>query len=98
MNVFNHPSIQRIARVLQTDANAKGKTDSAPGVKKHAPKDSVDLSQEARILAGIRKRLSETPDVRHDKVEALKQAIENGTYRPSAEDIADAILREGKLP
>ena len=36
--------------------------------------------------------LKEVPDVRQDKVSALKASIANGTYQVSAEDFADKLL------
>ena len=36
--------------------------------------------------------LKEVPDVRQDRVSALKASIANGTYQVSAEDFADKLL------
>ena len=35
-----------------------------------------------------------TPDIREDRVKALKEQIQNGTYKVDSGDIADAMLRE----
>ena len=51
-----------------------------------APADSVDISP-AADLAG---RLSEIPDIRHDKVAAIKLAIANGTYE-TADKLSGAL-------
>lgn len=96
MNVSNNPSIQRLARILETQA-AQRQVRTSPSTGKAKAKDSVDLSGEARLLAAIQSHLSEGAEVRWDKVEALKEAIEKGTYRPSAEDIAQSIIDEGKI-
>jgi flagellar biosynthesis anti-sigma factor FlgM len=48
-----------------------------------------------------RKRILEvletTPEVRKDKIAALKNAIRKGTYQVKAEDIAEKILKEWVL-
>ena len=57
------------------------------------PAASVDISDranEVRRVAGLIKQL---PEVREDRVQALKAQIENGTYHVSSEDIADLIIR-----
>ena len=36
--------------------------------------------------------LSSVPDVREDRIKALKESIANGTYQVSAENFADKIL------
>lgn len=52
--------------------------------------DISDKANEVRRVAGLIKQL---PEVREDRVQALKAQIENGTYHVSSEDIADLIIR-----
>ncbi|MHB9130810.1 MAG: flagellar biosynthesis anti-sigma factor FlgM [Armatimonadota bacterium] len=75
-------------------------------VKKVAPRegtdatlstDTVELSADVSTIETARKIIAATPDVREEKVEALRQQIQNGTYRPPAEEIADKILAESQL-
>lgn len=54
----------------------------------------VNISPRAREMAAAARAVRETPDVREDKVASLKQAIQNGTYKPDAGKIADGIARE----
>lgn len=51
-------------------------------------KDRALASQKAFDIA------KETPDIREDRVSALKEQIQNGTYKVDAGNIADAMLRE----
>lgn len=95
MNVSNNPDVQRLARVFQPGIEKSSKTAPPRSTGQSKASDSVSLSQEAKMLADIKQRLSETPDIRRDKVEALKNAIANGTYHVASGDIADAMLREG---
>lgn len=97
MTVFNNPNIQRLSRIFRPE-NDSLKVKFAQAPERAEPQDSVKLSDEARIFAAFQKRWAETPAVRKEKVEALKKAIAAGTYRVSAEEIAEAILREGRLP
>lgn len=54
--------------------------------------DKVELSAGTKDAQKIKEILSETPEVRADKVEALKQQIEKGEYQVDAEQIADKLL------
>lgn len=57
--------------------------------------DKVDFSSEAKDFAAINKILSDIPEVREDKVQAIKERMANGTYNVTAKEVADKIL--GKL-
>lgn len=54
------------------------------------PEDSPDLSHP--LLRDI--IMSEFPDSRHDRIAALRAAIESGTYTVQAQDVADKLLQE----
>lgn len=74
----------------------------APGSERHAGaeradgrQDLVSLSTRGRIVAEAAHAVAQTPDVRAEKVAALKAAIANGTYRSDAREIADRLLTGG---
>lgn len=56
--------------------------------------DSFELSSATQEFLRVRKLADAVPDVRHDRVEQLKQQIAEGTYHVLASDIAEAILDE----
>lgn len=56
--------------------------------------DKVDLSDQAKGLQVALQALKNVPEIRTDKVEALKEAIQKGKYQVSSSQIAEAILRE----
>ena len=58
-----------------------------------APAADVNLSSAARDVQLAKKAVSAVPDVRADRVAALKAQVENGTYHVSGEQIADLIIR-----
>jgi len=57
------------------------------------PAADVNLSRAARDIQLAKKAISALPEVREDRVAALKAQVENGTYRVSGEEIADLIVR-----
>ncbi len=56
------------------------------------PKDSVSLSSFAKELSVAKRAIDASPDVRQDKVYAIKEQIKEGTYNVSAEQVAERIL------
>lgn len=53
----------------------------------------VEVSPHGQDVQFVQRVLSRVSDVREDRVQSLKAAIENGTYKVSGEDIADLIIR-----
>jgi len=54
--------------------------------------DRLDLSAQGREISHLNELIQSTPDVREDKVEKVRQELENGTYNVKAEKIAEKIL------
>lgn len=94
-----------VAAGLSNSAPVSKKQRIGKNAEKSVEKDSVDkgdfnvnLSPEAKSMAEARKKALDiaksTPDIREDKVADFKRRIESGEYNPSAENIADGMLRE----
>ena len=71
-------------------------TSGSPSTQNNA--ESVDLSPDQVQISGdsgkteqLKANLSGVPDVRQDRVAALKQAIGEGSYNVSSEQIAQAM-------
>ncbi len=54
--------------------------------------DTLEISDRARELARARQAAEDAPDVRADKVAAIKQQIEDGAYSVSPEALAQKLL------
>lgn len=57
--------------------------------------DRVELSDRARKLQVAREALSQLPEVRQEKVQALKQLVKSGAYEVPGEKVAERMLGEG---
>lgn len=55
--------------------------------------DKVTISQSARTLHRVRETVLNAPDVRQERVAAIKKSLEEGTYHVSNEELLDAIIR-----
>ena len=56
--------------------------------------DRVELSSQSQDMKKMHEILASTPEVRTDKVAALKKAVEEGTYNVNSGDIADKMIQE----
>ena len=70
--------------------NAVGATPTTTGVVRQP--DAVSISDTARSLAAAQKSVVSTPDVREDRIAALKAAIANGSYTVDSRSLATSIL------
>ncbi|MDA0739101.1 MAG: flagellar biosynthesis anti-sigma factor FlgM [Nitrospirae bacterium] len=56
--------------------------------------DSVNLSPQNTEYAQVLKRIDEFPDIRHDRVEHIRKALEAGTYDIDPHLVAERIIQE----
>ena len=85
MRIDAYSQVQQIyssTKVNKTTATKK--TESA--------RDTVSFSSIGKDIQVAKQAVNAAPDVREDKVAALKAAIKNGTYEVSGEDFADKLL------
>lgn len=67
-------------------AKARVRSTSAEG-------DKVSVSSDALLVAEAAKAAEESPDVRVDRVEALRQQVQTGTYTPDSRKIAEKLVQ-----
>jgi negative regulator of flagellin synthesis FlgM len=53
--------------------------------------DQAQLSVDSTTIQQLRTNLSQVPEVRQERVEALRQAVSNGSYRVSDQQLSAAI-------
>ena len=74
------------------DARARSRVGAA---KEEAGQgDTVSVSQDALLMTEARRTAQNAPDVRSEKVEALRIQVANGTYKPDSRLIAANLVRE----
>lgn len=64
-----------------------------------AKKDELVLSDRAQTVLKLQEAAARLPDIRTEKVKALREAIAQGRYEVSAKDVAEKMLaRQGQEP
>jgi len=81
-----------VDRVRRSTAVASGTHPAQSGA------DSVHITDSAHQLASLQQAVNAVPEIDAQRVDALQQAIEGGTYRADPARIADKLLQlEGEL-
>ncbi len=62
--------------------------------KTESDKDKVSLSGGAQEISKLKGIINDMPDVRVDRIDALKKAIDAGTYNFDSSKIAERMLQE----
>ena len=76
-------------------SNASAPVPTASGDHSVASKpnsDTVQISAEAKLLNKVSQSLGSDSPVNREKVEALRAAVADGSYRPNAQSIAQKML------
>ena len=53
--------------------------------------DQAQLSVDNETIQQLKANLSQVPEVRQERVDALRQAVSNGSYQVSDQQLSDAI-------
>lgn len=95
MPVIGSGGIGEIGRTVGIDrvrrTSDKSKTEAASTSGGAQAPDDVEVSTEAKALLDARS----VPDIRQEKVAALKQAIDDGTYDVSSRALAQRLIDAG---
>lgn len=97
MKVTQNPSLNTglIDSTKAADkAKAKGDVHSTAGSTGAREAGSVEISDNAHLMQKAADIARSAPDVRTDKIAALKKAISEGTYQVAADKLAEKILDE----
>lgn len=53
--------------------------------------DRAQLTSNGASLTQLKANVSQVPEIRQDRVQALQQAVNKGSYNPSSQQLADAL-------
>ena len=58
--------------------------------------DKATLSSDAASLDALTAKALQSSEVRQDKIEAIREAIKNGSYKIEPDKIAEAMIRQSE--
>ncbi len=82
-------SVQRAQKATGTEGK-----DKVTSTERQRQADRIDISQKGKEVASIIASLNSLPDVREEKVQSIKEAINSGTYKVDAIKVAEKMLSE----
>lgn len=99
MKVTNNPlnHSQLVDKAKGTDRAPEGPlkaTDLAPSSDKTVRGATVEISDRAKLMKQATDIAHQTPDIRKEKIAALKKSIHEGTYHVDSGAIADRLVEE----
>ena len=83
--------------VGSTQSVSGPKASSTPASTSVAPapaSDAVQVSSAARLVAVAQEALAVVPDIRMEKVEAIKNQLDADSYNPDGEAVAEGLIKE----
>jgi len=84
-----------------TDRTQTAPTQSAPPQSPLQPAPSqpgeVEITPTAQLLANLEQQISSVPDVNQSRVDAIRQALDNGSYQIDSGRVADGLLAAQKF-
>jgi negative regulator of flagellin synthesis FlgM len=97
MRVTSKPSSPGTAPVGKPTAGSPVSAPSAvPGSQ--AVEDALSVSSSAQFIAVAEAHIAQVPDIRVDKVDALKAQLDSDQYHPDGEAVARGIVKEYMPP
>lgn len=79
----------KVDKAAKTDENG-----NRTGSKSSSTGDRVSLSSEAKLRTEAHRAAQDAPDIRREKVEALKAQIAAGEYEIDSRKIAENLVKE----
>jgi flagellar biosynthesis anti-sigma factor FlgM len=82
---------------LPENLQTQGVTRSGPSAQQNPPaivnsdQDQARLSTDGGTVQQMKTMLSQLPEIRQDRVDALRQAVSSGSYQVTDQQLGDAI-------
>ena len=84
------PEVEQVA-TKQADKVGKAQGQQPP-VKSGAADDVIKLSPQARLMQKAGEVVYQTPEVRPEKVAALQDPVQSGTYEVDSQKVANNVI------
>lgn len=98
INIDKTNSFNPVRATGQSEVKKSGSEAAKPlEVTKTTGEDKLEFSNRGTEVGKLVDQLKGMSQSRQEKIEALREQISSGTYNPSSEDIADAILKDEKI-
>ena len=87
-------ALQHVASIQSKGVKSKPSKGKAEGAVSAAVSDNVELTGASSRMRELERHLADLPAEDADKVEAIRQAIADGSFKVDEEAVADGMVRE----
>ncbi len=95
MKINKLDEFDKIGKIRRSDVKATGKDKIAAGETKiNFGEDKLEFSNRAAKVGSLVDQIKNLPDVRQERIDALRGKIAAGEFNPSSDEIAGAILKD----
>lgn len=84
-------AMSQVAQIYKSN-----QTQGVSKTQKSKARDEVHISEAGKDFQIAKRALQEVPDVRQDKIAAIKSSMEAGTYKVDSDSLADKLLEKYK--
>lgn len=82
----------RNSKIIQSETEYRGNAQNTNVADTSA--DKISLSGKAREISELKSLLEQLPEIRTDRVEEIKKAVDTGSYNIDSLKVAEKILQE----
>jgi negative regulator of flagellin synthesis FlgM len=94
LNVPNDVDFTRTSQRINEQNSGVNNNPQTSEAKPTSESDKVSLSDRAATVGKLVEQGANLPDIRQDKVDRVRAAVQSGSFNPSSGQIADAIIKE----
>ena len=84
--------VQKYQSDLKTGTNQAREPAKKTVDQTDSPVDNVQLSERSQEIVRVQEAIEAAPEIRQDKVDAVKARLAEGSYEVDSEEVADRIL------
>ncbi len=78
----------------QSSQESSSPSDSPSKAAKAFPPDPIDLAERSALISFVQKEAKRIPDIRQDRVEQIRAALQSRNYHISSDLLADKIIQD----
>lgn len=84
-------ALKNFEKAQETRSETEGKRSTVKS--KSAKSDSVNLSAKAKLYSKAMLEVQEPPEARREKIDAIKELVESGNYKPDSRKTAEKLVK-----
>jgi len=92
MRVDLNPGAQPLPESSRNSNQAAASSDARASASSPLGEDQAQLSGTRAQVQALAAQVSQLPEIRQEKVSALRQVVQGGSYQPSAKQVAEAVF------